>query len=576
MILQTTGGIKQQDFSDPLFPLGPWCAEGNHRPELTAEDLPADFDLNVTETTDQILQSLEPRLYSILNELHGANLGPTVWKNSLGTYLRVLTPLVVTRYNLIKRVVDHRGCHEFTNVSVDATQLIPNDRTELLVSLNSHSWNHDLLAELCISLGLRPRNPEQQLSLQPHDPTASQQLHRPSGNRTKTLTMRAFNFLAARSQTLITRTMLPSHLDLKLALRMKTLPYFWFDDFMFSQHTDRQARHRIIELLQCDTKPADLLINAIVRRLPKVFIEDFSRARSVAKMRFPQFPRRVFTSNLHQSSDVFLLWLSEVREQGTHIIIAQHGGVHSLCRDVPADISAEIELSNRYIAWGNRSYISPKVQQGPTLVNVGRKRIKRSHRSSPRSLLIVLDASYRYPSIPRGMNGSRFDYAAHITDLINRLDQEVVSKIVLRPYRGAEIWDDSILDLLPKSPWVEIDTTFPPIESLYASAHMVLSTSLGTTFFQTIFHKVPSVVFLNSELSPLSEWASQGLRPLEAASVLHFETESLAEHINMVFHDPVRWWESMSVQNAISSFENEMSPVCKSPISFYVNELTTP
>lgn len=573
MILQTTGGFDESAFSTALFALGPWCSQGDRRPDRTAQDLPSTHDLEIEATSHTILESVEKQLFPLLNEIHNVDLAPRVWKDSLGTYLRVLTPLVIARFNLIKRAVEFGQCTEFTLLDVNFSELTTNDRSELLVSINSHSWNHLLLAELCKSVGLVPRSPDRTVVLEPLDQSASQRLHPVNPVAFKKIAMATCNFIATRSRTLITRTMLPSKIDFGLARRMKTLPYFWTEDFTYSTDVDVETRRRINESITSESGDIQTLTTAIVSRLPKVFVEDFARARLDLQKRFRRVPDRVFTSNLHQSSDVFLLWLSEMHERGTRITISQHGGVHSLCRDVPADISAEIELADRYIAWGNRSHLSPKVRSGPTLVNVGKTTLERPKKSDSGTLLIVLDASYRYPSIPRGMNGSRFDYAKVIADLIDQLDSSVVRRILLRPYRGAELWDDSIVDLLPVDPRIEIDPTFPPIDSLYKSADMVVSTSLGTTFFQTIFHRVPTAILLDEKLSPLSKWASQGLQPLRETSILHSDPSGLATHINQNLTNVRQWWNSSHVRDAISLFENEMSPVCTAPVQFYFREL---
>jgi putative transferase (TIGR04331 family) len=575
MILQTTGGFNPRQFGDTLFPLGPWCAQANTNPQRTALNLPSEEDLDLESITSSLMSIIGEQLYPTLNEVHNVDFSKSVWNHSLGTYLRVLAPLVITRYNLVRRVVQHLPCDEFTQVSVDQARVITNDRTELLVSINSHAWNHQLFSELCTSLNLKPKMPIEATWITTPDPSASRSLHAESSGSIKKLVMSLCNFRASHSRNLLIRTMLPTHLEFALALRMKTLPYFWSEDISHTSHIDQDMRHRLEEAVHGRDGHEQVLLRTIVKRLPRVFVEDFALAREVAAARLPQAPKRVFTSNLHQSSDVFLLWLSEKKDRGTQVTIAQHGGVHSLCRDLPADIASEINLADRYIAWGNRSFVSPKVSSGPTLVNIGVKRLTRPMDSNDGPLLIVLDASYRYPSIPRGMNGSRFRYAELVNDLISKLDTETINRIVLRPYRGSEIWDDPLIELVTSDPRVEIDSSFPPIKSLYSKSKMVVSTSLGTTFFQTLHHRIPTAILLDRTLSPLSDWAQRGLDPLRQSSVLFSDPTQLASHINQTFSDLSDWWGGTTVQSAINQFESEMSPTCSSPIRFFHNQLMT-
>jgi putative transferase (TIGR04331 family) len=569
VILQTTGGFDPKAFSGELFPLGPWCIESEVSPGQSALELPSEDDLDIEATSSRLLSIIEAQAFPALNEIHGVNLSARVWKRSLGTYLKVLTPLVIIRYNLIRRAIRHMHCDTYTHVDIEQGPPVTNDRSELLVSLNSHAWNHALLSELCDSLGLKPSRPEVQTCIPSTDPLASRKLHPVRSGTIKKMVMSVCNHWAKRSKTLLTRTMLPSGLEFKLALRMRTLPYFWPEDISYSSDFNHRFRLQVLNSVSSPNSDDQILLRAILRRLPRVFVEDFARARTEAHLRLPRAPLRVFTSNLHQASDVFLLWLSEAQEHGTRITIAQHGGVHSLCRDVPPDIASEIELADRYISWGNRSFVGPNVSVGPTLVNVGRKPINSSAKRGSDQLLIVLDASYRYPSIPRGMNGSRFDYAHLINTLIQELDPNIVKSILVRPYRGSKIWDDSITDLLIADPRLRIDSSFPPIEMLYGESRMVVSTSLGTTFFQTIHHEVPTLILLDPTLSPLSEWAKQGLKPLENCSMLFYDSSSLAAQINRTYTSTTDWWANAAVRDGVKAFRQEMSPECTSPVDFY-------
>ena len=576
MLLQTTGGFDSSVFQEALFPLGPWCLSDSSSNNPTALNLPDDDDLSVEATSAVVVEHLEAQIYPVLNKLHEVTFPHEVWHHSLGTYLRVLTPLVVIRYNLIRRVIRTHGVSGFTSLNIDTSKVLTADRSELLVSVNSHAWNHVLLAELCKSLGLTPRSPSKETAIEIPDPLAAHMLHANNSPLFKTIAISISNILARRSRTVITRTMLPLRMEFSLARRLKTFPLFWGEEKITFPTVMTDVRQQLVSNVKSESEDVATIMRAVVGCLPRVFVEDFAIARKTAASRLPKAPLRVFTANLHQASDTFLIWLSEQRHYGTRVMIAQHGGVHSLCRDIPADISAEIELADRYLAWGERLASTPNVSSGPTLVNIGRKRLQRSAEYSSGPLLIVLDASYRYPSIPRGMNGSRFDYARMIDVFIQALDPKIVPEIMLRPYRGAEIWDDSITDLLTPDRRVSIDRTFPPIDHLYKKSRMVVSTSLGTTFFQTVHHGIPSVFLADPTLSPLSTWAMDALQPLWNNSVAFDDPRMLATHLNHHFFHAAEWWGKSDVQSAIKKFEDRMSPTCDDPVSYFAHELLRP
>lgn len=572
MILQTTGGFPVDAFDDELFPLGTWCADGLARPTMTAEDLPSDSDLDVPSESTRLVFALEESLYPALNELHGVDLPTTFWRHTLGVYLRMLVPLLVHRSNLICRARDMRHCSSFTKLDVTSNEVIPDDRPSMLTIVNSHAWNHAVLGELCESLGMTPLRPASPMAIQSTDRSAARKLHPDSRPLRKAAIGALSSACARRTDVLITRSMLPSREEFGLSLRMRTLPFYWDDGFTFTPEVNMDARTRLERQLPSEPSIQSTILKLTTKQLPRVFVEDFAQARTFAQQQLPRRPEVVFTANLHQSSDVFLLWLAESQVSGTKVVIAQHGGVHSLCRNVPGDIQSEREMADRYITWGSPTFASPNTVQGPTLVNVGSPRKKRRFDASE-TLLIVADSTYRYPSVPRGMNANRFAYAQVLNELIRQLDPDVVSSIIIRPYRGATIWDDPLESLLAADSRVKVDTVFPPIQDLYNSARLVVSTALGTTFFQTLHQNIPTAILLHPEMSPVSDEASAPLLDLKQASILFDDASGLASHLNAVFTNIDEWWENVTTRERIAKFESVLSPSTQSPIDFYASIL---
>lgn len=568
MILQTTGGFSKNSFTDELFPLGSWCCDGNQRLLRTAQELSAENDVDVEKESTRLLGIVEESLYPALNSLHRVTFPESYWRHSLGTYLRMLMPLLVRRSNLVRRARDLNGCTHFTKIDIDLDHLVPEDRPSMLSIVNSHAWNQSVLAELCESLGLTPVRPTTSVTLRTPDRKASRKLHPESRSILKRSLASLSNAWARHSSTLITRSMLPTRVEYGLSLGLGTLPYYWNDDFAFTATLDTGAREALAKHVTSASAQDGAILRIAVNQVPRIFIEDYDRARDHGYRELPKTPRIIFTANLHQASDVFLLRISEAKLNGSKIVIAQHGGVHSLCEDVPGDIQSERNLADRYITWGSPTFEAANTSPGPTLVNIGSGGRRRGSTTSE-SLLIVADSTYRYPSVPRGMNGDRFAYVSLLNDLIRRLDPGVVERIIVRPYRGGEIWDDPITSLLDHDSRIEVDDKFPPIQDLLDSARLVVSTALGTTFFQTLHQQIPTAILLDRKMSAVCQQARETLSELERASVLFSDTINLASHINSVFMDIGSWWWSASTQESIMKFESVLSPATTVPVSFY-------
>lgn len=570
MILQTTGGFSDDALPDDVLPLGTWCTSGNVRPVRTAQDLPNDDDLDVEIESARIVQALEASLYPALNLLHGVTFPESYWEQSVGMYFRMLVPLLVRRYNLIRRARDHGCCDKFLSVGTCEEIHVPPDRRSIVLIANSHMWNHAVMNALCKTLGLEPFLLSSRIQLTQDLPAPPRQVdHR----WPRKLLDTGLNSIATRSRFLISRTMLPRRTEFMLAARNLTLPFQWYENFPQDAKINFDLRNYLSSNLPDSSDDNDSILRIAAMQIPKVFVEDYARARHFATKKLPNRPEVLFTSNLHHASDVFLMWLAEARMNGTKVVIAQHGGVHSLCRDVPADIESERVQSDRYITWGRPGFDSTIAVAGPTLVNIGVKRTrKRKFSSGP--LLVVLDSSYRYPSVPRGMNGDRFAYAELLNLFLAGLDPEVIDEVVIRPYPGGESFDDPITPLIHHNNLrVTIDDCRGSIQGLMSESRIIVSTALGTTLFKALHQRIPTTLLLDPELSPLSKNVQDQFELLQNASVFFTNPHELAAHINKNFKSVEAWWLSDSVQHGVARFEEELSPRVTHPISFYSRQL---
>lgn len=568
MLLQTTGGFSRDVFDEPMFPLGAWCATSDKKSELAASEFNSRQHINVDLESAQIIKKFERLVYPALNDFHGLNFPNSFWKNSLGTYIRMLVPLLVTRYEIVCSAVENQDFTQFTMIEVDPEAIIPNDRTSMLTVVNSHAWNHYIFGVICESVGLTPRRPLTKISLPSPVQSAARDLHPERRTLIKEVMAAACNAVATRSRVLISRTMLPRRTELLLAIRHRTLPLFWSENVAQSTVVNRKLRDELGQLVSSSLQKDHLILQLAISQIPRVFVEDFKAVWHSVNRRLPRKPRVVFTANLHHASDAFLLWLSAAQVEGTKVVIAQHGGVHSLCRDVPGDIQSEREFADRYITWGPPTFPSQSAVPGPVLVNIGAQG-QAGLQTDRDSLLLVLDWTYRYPSIPRGMNGDRYSYAILLNSFIEQLDPKTIKNIVIRPYRGSELLDDSLIALLAQDPRIQIDDRFPPIQDLLNTARLVVTTSLGTTLFQTIHQDIPTLILLDPSLSPVSREAEHALVGLRNGSVLFHDPVQTALQANACFREVERWWKSTETRRAIRSFRETLSPTSADPIAFY-------
>ena len=167
----------------------------------------------------------------------------------------------------------------------------------------------------------------------------------------------------------------------------------------------------------------------------------------------------------------------------------------------------------------------------------------------------------------RGMNGSRMSYLQSIGALLADLDPMPKKVALVRPYRGQEQFDDSHLPYFEQNfPEIKIDSGSTPIKNLWNSSKLVVTTSIGTTYIQTIHRKIPTLIVLDPKSSNLSSRAIPLFENLERAGVYHTSFLSAAKFINSIWSDVDQWWLDPAVQGALDKFMNQFGRVSDRPL----------
>lgn len=559
MILWTTPLSSVKNSSDEYFPLGAWCLKDDQSSKITASSLSPMSDLDVEVESKIVVSHLENWVYDTLNRYHDVNLSNDFWKQTLGVFFRVLIPLLIRRHNLIIRAMAHTQCNSFTYVELTKEQWIPNSRAELQQLVNSHGWNNLVFSQLCENLGLLPQVSETDTELKTVSSVQTSHRHVQQRRTIKLGLQHLSNKLSRRSSTIVTQSLLPIRKELELSLRLRTTPYFWTRNVTDLLVTDWPFRESLKNGLGDVCSFHRTIGSLALANIPRIYIEHFSGVRSRLAKLLPHTPSLVFTSNLHMASEEFLMWVADAKSRGTTVVIGQHGGVHCLAKEVPAEVTAEIDLADKYLGWGDFSTQVNGGLKSPALINLGRRPMRRAKTNFQNDLAIILDSPYRYPSMPRGLSADRFDYARLINSILSVIERGPELNVLLRVHSSHDLVGDPLLPLIDKQHKFVADNGKTSIERLYASTHAIITTSIGTSFFQTLYHNIPTLMLVHPVYSTLSEWAAEVLRPLKNSQIMFDNEVELAQHFLTNQKDLQQWWDSNHVQDARNEFLNTFS-----------------
>ena len=571
MKLITTGGVPAPD-GDPVIFLGPWCenqdlaAPGSRQFDgYASPDKRADLERKSRE----ISESIFPDLVSALNGLHGVDAPPEFWSRTIKLWLEIFVDVVYLRWDCISDAALSTQFSSALRAPTRSAQLTPKTRLEIQRLINSHEWNHYIFGEILNFLDIPQEDSGSGTFADP-----SEHLRSSHFNPKQALVKRAASWLSnlvvSRTKYVITQTYLPRKVENKLAIRLRTLPFKWKDVVINEVALDR-ARRSSIQIQTTELRNAEQFIRSIIpQHIPMLYIEHYQAVTSgFTKKSLPGHPVAIFTSNLHMASEQFLLWMSQKALAGTRIIIGQHGGVHGMSKYESQEFRHEMRIADSYLSWGWTSPTNASVVPTFALINASINEFRTAPFNFYFSLLVVVDSTYRYPSPSRGVNGPLIQYFDNCCVLVEQLSDPVLSTTCVRLYHEHEYFDQNQMSIWQsKFPNLNIDSGHSPMKELREQARIVLCTSIGTTYIETIHRNIPTVLFLDPQSSPLKIEHSAIYDQLERAGVLHYSPHSAAAHINDVWGKVDEWWQSKSVRDAIAAFANTFSRTEKDPIPF--------
>jgi len=566
MKLITTGGVPIPD-SEPVVFLGPWC-ENQEKASAGSWQFDGyatpDKRADLERQSREISESIFPDLASALNELHGQDIPNEFWSSTIKLWLEIFTDVVYQRWNCITEAISTASFTSAAQVTTRRSQLTPKTRLEIQRLINSHEWNHLIFGEILDFLEFPQEEPE------PGEFGNHSEHFNPKRGLIKRLASWLNNTLARRAKYMITQTYLPRKMEIRLAVRLRTLPFQWEDVALDDVEIDNELRDRV-QIKTSESRDAEQFIRKIIsQHIPMLYIEHFQKvSESFTKKTLPSHPTTIFTSNLHMASEQFLLWMSHKALGGTRLVIGQHGGVHGMSKFDSQEFRHEMQMADSYLSWGWQSSTNASVIPSFALINTQCDDIRQKNSKKQEKLLLVTDVSYRYPSLSRGMNGTQSVYLHNLFALTEQLTPVVRDNTCVRLYHEHEYFDNNQQPFWnSRFPTLNVSTGHTPMKQHREQARIVLCTSIGTTYIETIHRDIPTVIYLDPAISPLKAEHAQIFELMEQSGILHFSAESAAEHINSVWDKVDEWWQSEPVRDSITKFSYLFNQTVNDPNSF--------
>jgi putative transferase (TIGR04331 family) len=545
---------------EPALFLGEWCKRYSRKDRwsrMDAEVLPYHWDDRAQLHADYVcLQELHerllPELAANLNQKHGVDHGLRYWRILVGPWLGYFVQMLFDRWSCIQYAIrDHElsgtvvlfGCEEL---------LVPNDMAEFIRLFVGDEWNHHICGAILQQFTQVPCSGRPRQAVQGTSRAAASVSWRRQANRALARWYsRMASALSRERDAFFLSTYLPLLDDLRVQLRLGQVPQRWRSVPATRIDVDGSKRRWVMG--GESRSPFELCARVLIpTQIPAVYIEGYGRlVEQSASLPWPKQPKVIWTSNSHNSDDVFKAWAAEKTERGSPLVIGQHGGHFGIGR-WSFNEDHDTTISDWYLSWGwsdRRGHVKP----------VGQLKAKRPlevrHSAQARALMVTFTMPrFSYWMYSTVVSRQWLDYFSDQFKFVESLPRSIQAALIVRLYPEDYDWDQFSRwrDCFPD---LHFDRGETNIDELIRQSRLYISTYNATTFLESITMNVPTVIFWNPGHWELRDSAEPYFADLMRAGIFHATPESAALHVAAIWDDVEAWWESAAVQEVLDRFK---------------------
>lgn len=503
----------------------------------------------LNDVYEKYLTTLSDRL----NQIHQEKKSVGYWRMVIGWWLRCFIEILYDRYLSIKCACETDNTANTWIIPNDERRWVPKDYSQFVDWFTGDEYNLFLYSRIIeyfsdLQFEYKEFRPSESL-------TSNQSTNRLINykNNVRSIleridrrvpsTLRRFVFIESYFSW-------SSHLALCLKMRqvpVSLTPKTIVRDFPVDEklrnelHFDRGEDHF-----------CKLLDFFLAQSVPSAYLEQYSNIKENSLMKFPKKPKVILTAVAHIGNEHFKFWAANNVENGSKLILAQHGGhygtgLFSSLQD------HELKIGDKYFSWGWSSKDNSHIRGLPAQKLVGDKQSfdSREEKQIYWNLNIGPRFSYRLFSIPIGSQWS--NYLSFQINFAKNLEPVLRSKIICRPFTPDYGWG-TVSRLRDEVPDLKFDETARPWRKVLTHSKLVIETTNLTTFLESLSANVPTILVLDEKLWEFSDIAEPQFEALKDVGIFHVGYESGASFLNAVYKDSLEWWNKRAVQDAKNRF----------------------
>ena len=381
------------------------------------------------------------------------------------------------------------------------------------------------------------------------------------------LIQKFLNFLPQNKDSLIFSTYMSNFQEIKLNflvnksfLFYKSLrPYLLFE----RKQLFKIKRKNYKKLKSSNSGVENFLSKELLNFMPSSYLENFKDVGNIVnQIPFPKIPKTIFTTIGINRSTLMDRYIAENIENGTTLILAQHGGAYFQNR-LHFNSNYEVDISDKYLSWGN---IKKK-----KVIPIGI--IKSLSDTSKKSNKIILEVRKRAGYIGEIKNDNGFSEIKKYYDNLcvffsllkgNKICENLFIK--LHPYQT--FWNEKKKFLSHNSELKFLDSKRGMIKEMN-TAKLIIHTFCGTGHLESLAINKPTLILFVNNLNLFDDKSKNYFKKLIKLGIVHRTPESLFKALKDLDSEKKieYWWNSKKRQDLLKKYRNDFGFINKKKLS---------
>ena len=572
--------------NQPVLFLGEWCIlyERKHIwDKLDYEVVPYHWHNKASFTNDYfylqtVYENILINLRAHLNEIHRVNHSVNYWRILIGPWLGYFLQMLFDRWKMLKISIEKYNIIELNIIERESYSMVPRSMSEFDLMFTEDNWNemiYGYLAENFFGDKLKINK----IKLKPQDYEKNVEKARDFTlaikENIKSSMLSLIDYInkatSKNDKFFFVSSYLPIATELKIQFALKQIPKRWRAEEIPSNMNaiDKSLRKNSKLKIFSSDNFINIAAGMLFKHIPSVYLEEYSKLNDkLVKSSWPNSPKVIFTSNAYHGSDYFKAWAAMRVEQGSFLVIGQHGGLFGMS---PFGFEEEhqLKISDFWFSWGwtnSNNKIKP-------VANLKQLNSKLTHNPKGGALLVTfVTPRYSY-HMYSGIVPSHWPlYFNDQCKFISFLPPMIQNEMTVRLYKNDRGWGQESR-WNDKFPDIKLDHAEQPMKSMVKKCRVFIATYNATTYLETLAWNVPTIAFWNPSSWDLIDEVQDDFNLLKKVKILHDSPESAAQHLTEIWENIPEWWFSKEVQQAREIFCKRWSYVGEDSFSKFSSAL---